>query len=140
MGVKAFFGQFKNFKKKYLSKNPKEKWTFLRNITASILNVLGCDFMQKNFKLTFKSFVPATCLFLNIVLLIYNAYYYRNERMFMKVLQILSVFALFTPVRFFPSNNNILIFKWTNMILLLGNSRVFFGVDSVSVSKVSSIV
>lgn len=98
MGVKAMFDYFKKIKENYLSKNPRQKWEVIRNFSAKVTNVIGCNFMDSFFQITLRSYISAILLLYALLMVVYLFYYYRNEPF--KMLQITSTFAIFIPVSF----------------------------------------
>lgn len=70
---------FRNLKKEYLLKNPREKWEFVRDVNIVPLSFLGFDFMSPNFELDWKAAIPVFVGLDYIISMFYAMFYYKNE-------------------------------------------------------------
>lgn len=75
---KRFCFNNKEFKAEYLAKSPLEKWLFIRKINIFLLQFIGAQFMEANYKLHFKTLIPLYLMLNYLSLLIYTLFYYRH--------------------------------------------------------------
>lgn len=93
-------GYFKSIKQKYMLKTPCEKWELIRVISASSLQFVGCEMMNKDYKLSVRSMIPGY-LGLNYVLsMLYALYYYQSKNNPLKAMQSTPLLAIIVPVCF----------------------------------------
>lgn len=95
MITKAIFN-FEVYKQKYLNKSPLDKWLLIRHFNIFLLKSLGVQFMETNYKLHFKSWIPMYLGANYFSLLLYTLYYYRKSPY--KVLQGTPMCGLLIPV------------------------------------------
>lgn len=81
MNLKNFYTSLKleRLKEEYLAKSPLEKWLFVREINLFSMNMIGVGFMDVNYKLQWKTWIPIYLLVNYYSLMFYTCYYYWNE-------------------------------------------------------------
>lgn len=70
--------RFKHLEQNYLASCPFEKWNFVRGIHMSAARIIVCDFVEDDYKLTLRSWLP-TPLADYIILLMNTLYFFRND-------------------------------------------------------------
>lgn len=74
---KLFFNN-KEFKAEYLAKSPLDKWLFIRKINIFLLQLVGAQLMEADYKLNFKTLIPLYLMLNYLSLLTYTLFYYRH--------------------------------------------------------------
>lgn len=95
INFKLFFSLFK-LKQIFLSKNPHEKWIYVRRFNIFLMEFIGCQFMEANYVLHFQTWVQMYISFNYFTLLIYTLFYYRNDPF--RALQATPMCGLMIPV------------------------------------------
>lgn len=100
---------FESLKKKFLAKDPLEKWNYVRNINSFLLKVIGCDFLNGNYTYTLNTLLPVFLFVDYFCLMLYTLYYYRNEPL--KALESTPMAGIMFPVCIFRTYSS----KWCNL-------------------------
>lgn len=62
-----------------MEKNPYEKYYFVRDIHATLLNLVGVDIADENYKMNVRTLIPIYVEVNYLSLLVYTLIHYRNE-------------------------------------------------------------
>lgn len=100
---------FESLKKKFLAKDPLEKWNYVRNINSFLLKVIGCDFLNGNYTYTLNTLLPVFLFVDYFCLMLYTLYYYRNEPL--KALESTPMAGIMFPVCIFTTYSSKCFFK-----------------------------
>lgn len=93
-----FLKKYKLIEDDYMNRTPREKWMCVRGFGQFILKLNGVAFIDRNFKPTWHSYVPAVVLIDILLSSFYTGwYYYRLETI--KGFLVVSLFGFFTSVR-----------------------------------------
>lgn len=76
---KLWYFRFAKRKQEYLQKSPLEKWRYVRQFHSWLGSLVGCAFMDSDYKVTFKTLCPSVLLADYLILLVYTVNLYRNN-------------------------------------------------------------
>lgn len=99
MTLNKILSYFQKIKEKYLAKTSREKWELIRNINVYFLDFMGAGFMESNYKIDFKTYIPGIAAVHFVCLLLYTLYFYRHDPF--RALQSTCVIGIIVPVRVF---------------------------------------
>lgn len=63
----------------FMSKNPRKKWEFIRDINANSLQYVGCEIMKPDYSSSWKTMVPIYLGLNYMVSMSYALYHYRSN-------------------------------------------------------------
>lgn len=75
----AIFNIFSSFKQKFSNKSPHEKFLLVKSVNAFLLQFIGVDVMQDDFKIRFETWIPAYLCVNYFSLMFYSIYYYWDD-------------------------------------------------------------
>lgn len=81
-------------------KSPIEKWTFVSRFTSYLYKIIGVNFMDEDFKITWKFIIPVYLQVSFVCLLTYTIFYYRKKPF--DIIKVAPAVAIFFPVSFDP--------------------------------------
>lgn len=96
---KFILGKYTKFKENFLLKSPYEKWLLIRNSSTFLLQFIGCNVMDPNFKRNIVTVVPALLALGYAISMFYTLFYYRDQPM--RALQCLPSIGIIVPVCYF---------------------------------------
>lgn len=88
--------KFERSKIEYLAKSPLDKWRFIHQINLYLLNMVGAGFMDVNYKIQWKTWIPMYLGLNYFSLMFYTCYYYYHEPV--KALQSTVITGIMVPV------------------------------------------
>lgn len=93
-----FIKKYKKIKDDYLSRSPKGKWDFVRNIANSLLQMIGVAVIDLNFKVWWYSYMGAVVLINTALSFLYTLWYFYHIGTPLEGILLIALFGIFVSV------------------------------------------
>lgn len=98
----AIIKKYRVVKREYLSRSPKGKWLFIRNICTFVLSFTGVQITDSNFEPNFYSYCTGITIISRFISFFYTLWYYSKTSTPINGLLMLPMFGALIPVKCDP--------------------------------------